>query len=249
MRTSCSLLTLLLLTFSCRLAAQFTKGTRMAGASVASIFVSSGTADQTVPSIGTAKGKINGFEINLTPSIGWFVSGKTVAGVTLNLNPSSEKISFESGGSLYQKDKISHFNLGIGGFVRSYLKNEGSLIPFGQFNFSTGFFNEKSDGFFYGGSGANTYKRTYSGKSSGGFFIQPGLSAGITKMINSHTGLDVYAGYNFSYSKSDFSKTTLVDQQINGTIDETEKSEYTSRFSNHRFLIGIGFQVFLERKK
>ncbi|MBL7743411.1 MAG: hypothetical protein JNN00_08015 [Chitinophagaceae bacterium] len=228
---------------------QFAKGTRMAGASVASILANSGKTEQTVTSIGSTTGKVSGYEVAITPSFGWFITEKTVAGFTFNFNPSSEKITFEENGSVYQKDKSRKFNLAIGGFARNYFKGEGSFLPFGQFGFSAGMFDEKADGFFYGGSGANVYKRTYAGNSSGGFIVNTNLAAGFTKMVGKYTGFDIYAGYNFSYSKSKYNKNTFVDRGIDGSIDETEKTEYTSKYSNHRFLIGIGFQVFLEKGK
>jgi hypothetical protein len=43
--------------------------------------------------------------------------------------------------------------------------------------------------------------------------------------------------------------TTLRDNQIDGTIDETGKNETTTKFTNHKFMLGLGFQVFLEKRK
>ncbi|MEI9810995.1 MAG: hypothetical protein WDO16_25675 [Bacteroidota bacterium] len=119
---------LLLLAFSLNVHAQFTPGTRMAGASVGSIFVNSGSSDQTVTSIGSTTGKVTGFGVNISPSLGWFISDNTAVGFTFNLNPSGEKVTFEENGSTFQKDKSNDFNIGIGGFVRNYFRSAGSLL-------------------------------------------------------------------------------------------------------------------------
>jgi hypothetical protein len=238
----------LLVMFSINADAQFSKGTRMAGASVASAFFNSGSSDQTVVSIGSTTAKVTGYGINISPSLGWFLSEKTAVGVSLTVSPSSEKITFEENGSTFQKDKSANFNIGIGGFVRNYFQSTGSLLPFGQFSFDAGISNVKKDGFFYGGSGTNVYKETYDSKSSGGFFTDASFIAGITKMVGEYTGLDLYLGYNFSYSKNTMKTTRLRDDQINGSIDQTSTNENTSKYTNHKFLLGIGFQIFLKKK-
>jgi hypothetical protein len=218
----------------------------MAGASVASIFVNSGSSDQTETSIGSTSATIKGYGMNLTPSLGWFLSQNTAVGFTLLLNPSGETVSFEENGSTFQKDKLNSFNIGIGGFVRNYFKSTGSLLPFGQFSVDGGIANRKTEGFFYGGTPPNDYKETYSGKSSGGFFSNMILAIGATKMFGKNTGLDLHLGYNFYYAKATMNKTTLRDEGIDGVIDETRPNETVSKFSNHRFIIGLGFQIFLE---
>lgn len=227
--------------------AQFSKGTRMAGASVASIFVNSGTSEQTETTIGGTTATVKGYGVNLTPSMGWFLSDNTAVGFSLLLNPAGETVSFEENGSTFQKDKVNTFNIGIGGFVRNYFKSSGSLLPFGQLSLDGGIANRSTEGFFYGGVDPNDYKETYTGKSSGGFFGNMILSLGATKMFSRHTGLDVYAGYNFYYAKGTMKRTTLRDDGNDGTIDETRPNETVSKFSNHRFIIGVGFQVFLDR--
>lgn len=229
--------------------AQFSKGTRMVGASLGTAFFNSGNSEQTVTSIGSISAKVTGYGINLTPSMGWFLSENTAVGVNLVVNPSSDKASFEENGSTFQKDNSSYFNFGIGGFARNYFRNSGSFLPFGQLGFDAGMTSRKIDGFFYGGSGTNVYKDTYDGKSSGGFFTDLMLTLGVTRMLGESTGLDLQLGYNFSYNKNTMKTTTLHDDGIDGSIDETRPKETTTKFTNHRFILGIGFQVFLEKKK
>ncbi|MBC7948291.1 MAG: hypothetical protein H7Y42_10460 [Chitinophagaceae bacterium] len=228
--------------------AQFAKGTRMVGASVASMFFNSGTSDQTVTSIGSTTATVRGFGVSITPSIGWFISGNTAVGASLNLNPSGETISFEERGSTFQRDKFNNFNIGFGGFVRNYFKSGGSVLPFGQIGLNAGISNLKKSGFFYGGVDPNDYKETYEGNSSGGFLTEASFLLGVTKMMGDQTGLDLYIGYNFSYNKNTMKTTRLRDDQIDGVIDQTATNETTSKYTNHRFLIGVGFQIFLRKK-
>ncbi len=230
--------------------AQFAKGDRMVGASVASLFYNSGSSDITVASIGTNKSTNKNYGVNIAPSLGWFISSKTVVGATLIINPNGQKITYEQNGSTYQSDKTNGFNIGAGGFVRNYFSDKSSLMPFGQVSLNGGISNLKTEGFFYGGStGPNSYKLTYTGESNGGSFVNATFSGGATKMMGENAGLDFYIGYNFSYSKNVFKKTTLRDTGNDGSIDERGENETTTKFTNHGILIGVGFQVFLRGKK
>jgi len=229
--------------------AQFNKGDKMVGTSVGSAFFNSGNSDQTVTSIGSRLVKVNGYGLNIIPSLGWFISENTAAGFSLFINPSGDKVSFEENGSTFQSDKSRYFNIGIGGFVRSYFRRSGSLLPFGQFDLDGGISSEKKDGFFYGGTGSTAYKKTYDTKSSGGSFVDAIFTVGCTKKFGQYTGLDLSIGYNFSYTKNTITTTELRDNMVDGTIDETAKSETLSKFTNHKFVLALGFQVFLERKK
>ena len=239
----------ILLLFSAGAKAQFTKGTRMAGASVGSVFINTGNSDQTVTSIGSTSGKVNGYGVSITPSLGWFFSEKTAAGFLVNINPSGEKASYEENGSTFQKDPANNFYIGAGAFIRNYFGSSGSLLPFGQLSLDGGINSTKKDGFFYGGTTPNVYKETYDSKSSGGFYSNASLTAGVTKMLGEYTGLDFYLGYNFSYNQSTIKTTRLRDEGIDGNIDETRNNETAGKFTNHRFVLGVGFQLFLEKRK
>lgn len=229
--------------------AQFSKGDRMVGASVASVVYNSGSSDISVDQIGDNTSRITNFNFSLTPSMGWFLSEKTAVGASLNINPYGNKTTYEQNGSTYQKDKSNSFNIGLGGFARHYLGGSGSLFPFGQFGFNLGFSSLKTEGFFYGGAAPNAYKLTYDGSSSGGFFANASLQAGITRMTGENAGLDFYIGYNYGYNKNTFTKTTLRDNGNDGTVDETLKNKTTTSFTNHGFQLGVGFQVFLRKRK
>jgi hypothetical protein len=175
--------------------------------------------------------------------MGWFMNERTIIGATFAINPVKNKTTFENGGNTFQKDESTSFNIGIGGFARNYFSTSSSFMPFGQAGLNFGMSSQKTNGFFIAGS--NAYKSTYDGKSSGGFFANAALSIGMTKLLNPHTGLDIYAGYNFSYTKNKYKTTTLRDDGNNGSIDLTSISEPESEFTNHGFMVGIGFQIFL----
>jgi len=220
----------------------------MVGSSIGSVLYNSGDADYSVSQVGGNRSHVTSYNANITPSLGWFINDATVIGVSLNLNPQGNTTSFEQNGSTYQEDKSKSFNIGLGGFVRNYFKSSGKLMPFAQVGMNAGISNLNTEGFFYGGSAPLAYKDTYEGNSTGGFFANATVQAGLTKMVSALTGLDFYVGYNFSYNKNNFKRTTLRDLGNNGSIDETRENETTTKFTSHGFMIGVGFQVFLDRK-
>lgn len=228
---------------------QFSKGDRMAGASVGSIFFNSGSATQRVNSIGSLDYTTRQFGVNISPSIGWFLTEKTALGVSLNINPTSNKTTYETNGSVFQEDQDNSFDIGFGGFIRNYFNSTGRFLPYGQVGLNGGFNTRKTEGFFYGGSGPGAYKQSYKGNSSGGFFFNSTINLGLTKMISDNIGLDVFAGYNFSYNKNTFNIVRLRDNGNNGSIEEREENETETSFTNHGIVLGLGFQIFLRRKK
>lgn len=236
------------LLFSMTSKAQFSKGDRMIGTSIGTLLFNSGTADISVASIGNNTSRITSYNLTLGPSLGWFVSEKTVVGATLNINPNGQKTTYEQSGSTYQSDKNTGFNIGAGGFARNYFTGK-SLLPFAQFSLNGGLSSLKTEGFFYGGAGNGAYKISYTGSTNGGMFVNTALSGGFTRLIGENAGLDFYLGYTYSYNKNVFKKTTLRDDGNNGSIDTRSENETTTKFTNHGFTAGVGFQVFLRKKK
>jgi hypothetical protein len=230
--------------------AQFKKGMRMVGADLGSVFFTAGSSDVSYPAPTTGyTAHTTQFGLNIDPTIGWFISGHSAAGFSLFLNPTSNKTDYVAGGSTFQQDKLSGLNLGIGGFVRDYFKSSSSFMPFGQVGLNLGISNQKSSGFFYGGKDSTVYKITYDGKSSGGFYANAAIRVGLTKLLSPHTGLDISAGYTFSYSKNVYKTTTLRDNGNNGTIDLTSISNPTTKFTSNGVVLSVGFQVFLDPRK
>ena len=228
--------------------AQFSKGDRMLGASLASFLYNSGSATVTFPGIPGYTSKSTSYAFRLEPTIGWFLSGQTAVGATLILHPHGQKARYDDNGTVFQEDRTSNFDIGIGGFARHYFGSGNSFMPYGQAGFNLGMSNANTEGFRYYDASPD-YKITYEGESSGGFFANGSLQLGLTKMLNEHVGLDLFAGYSYSYSKNTFLTTTLTDIGIDGTIDTRAENEPTTKFTSHGFLVGAGFQVFLTGRK
>src|SRR5688572_14734482 len=110
--------------------AQFKKGDRMVGASIASIFYNNTMADVTVGTTTTNSFSKN-YNISINPMYGWFVADNIAVGVTFNINPIGQSVSYENNGNTYQKDKTNGLNLGAGVFGRSYFGKNGTFLPFG----------------------------------------------------------------------------------------------------------------------
>ena len=185
----------------------------------------------------------------LHPSMGWFISDNTAVGALFNLSYNHRKLFNESNGITFNRDIQKTFSMGFGGFARNYFSSSGSMMPFGQFSFNFGMGSSSNEGFRYVNSTSPVYKDTYDGKSSGDFYVNADLSLGATKMLNANVGLDFYAAYNYSYHKNTFKTTTKRDLDNNGSIDQTLVSEPTLKYTGHGALVGVGLQVFLEKRK
>jgi len=228
--------------------AQFKKGDQMAGASVGSLFFNAGRTEVSFPDFSGYTGKTSAWGLRIEPTMGWFITDKTVIGASLNISPGSEKIRYEDNGTTFQEDRTSTFHIGVGAFARHYFNTGNVFMPFGHFGFNTGLHTMNTEGFRYY-SGNPDYKNSYEGKSSGGFFANASGLFGFTRMLGSNTGLDIFAGYSFSYNKNTLKTTTSTDLDLDGDIDYTSVNEPTTSFTSHGFILGVGFQVFLTGKK
>lgn len=229
--------------------AQFNKGDRMIGAAIGSVYINSGSSVVSFPSFNGYDTKSSGFGLRIEPTMGWFLSEKTAVGASININPTSNKVSYLSGGTTFQQDKSNRFDIGVGAFARNYFSANNTFMPYGQFGFNFGISSLNTEGFLFTGSGPTADKESYDGKGSGGFFANAALQLGMTKMLSESTGLDIFAGYSYSYNKNTMKTTTQIDNGNNGSIDLTAVSEPTTKFTNHGFIVGVGFQIFLSAKK
>lgn len=232
------------------LSAQFSKGDRMLGGTIGGAFFNSGKYTYTplAPVNGNTE-STNSLGFNLSPSFGWFISDKTVIGGQITAGYRYDKnLKADEYDVTYYKNTSKRLSFLAGAFARNYFSALGSVLPFGQLSFNVGFGSANNEGFFYSSSPV-LYKQTFKGESSGDFVANTGLSLGITKMLNDNIGLDISAGYLYSYNKNSYKTTILTDVDINGTIDETSVSDLTTKYTNHGFTIGVGLQIFLGRKK
>jgi hypothetical protein len=226
--------------------AQFNKGTRMAGATVGGVFFNTAKYDYSYPSPTNGyTSKTNAFGINLSPNIGWFISNKTVAGGQLTVGYRYDKKLDASGNITFAKDVFNSLTAGAAAFIRHYLITGVKFQPFGQVTAGFAGGSSRNEGFRY----YSSYKDSYKGKSSSDITSTAGLSLGATRMLNAHTGLDIYAGYLFEHRKNVFTTNTTRDIDINGSIDETGRLEQTRKATTHNVTFGVGLQVFLDKRK
>jgi hypothetical protein len=228
--------------------AQFKKGDKMTGASVASLFYNNSSSDLS-NSLGSSTNSTDNFGITFNPSIGWFISDDLAIGVTPILGYSKQKqLGKTATGSTYLKDESNQLGVSIGSFARYYFKSNGKAMRFfGQYNLSLGLGGSKSDGFEYETLGL--YVDRYDRKSSGDFLANTGVTFGLSKFIGSHAALDFYLGYNFSYTKSNPAGKSLRDYSDPGTADITTKIDYQQKVTGHNVLLGVGFQLFIPKGK
>lgn len=237
---------LVTLTFVMVSNAQFSKGMRTVGASVASGFFNSGKYEYTFPAPTAGyNSDANSFGINVTPDMGWFISDNMVIGARLSAGYNYEKNIDAFNNVTFRKGLEKKLRLGLGAYARNYFAASGSFKPFGELHLDAGIGSASTEGFTY----TSVYRESYEGKSSGDFFADAGLSIGATKMITPHTGLDFFAGYTYSYNKNTYKTTRYRDVDINGSIDETAVENPTTKITNHGFTFGIGFRIFLEKRK
>jgi hypothetical protein len=228
--------------------AQFKKGDRMVGSSISSLFYNSGSSDVTFPMFNGYKSKSSSYGFRLEPSVGWFISENAAVGGSININPTGQKVRYEDAGTTFQEDKSNNFNIGLGAFARYYISDGDAFMPYGQFGFNLGISSVNTEGFRFFDSTPD-YVTRYEGKSSGGFFANAAFQLGLTRMLGENAGLDLFAGYTYSYNKNTFKTTTTTDIGLDGSIETTAVSEPTSKYTNHGFIIGAGIQVFLRKKK
>lgn len=226
--------------------AQFTRGMRMAGSTLGSGFFNSGKYEYSfpAPTLGYTA-HTNSIGLTLSPAFGWFISDHTVVGGRLEVVYGYEKNIDAMNNVTFRKNETDKLLFGIGGFARNYFPVSGSFIPYGEVRLDAGMGSSSKEGFTY----TSTAREKYKGKSSKDFYADAGLVAGVTKMLSDHVGLDIFAGYTFFYNKNTFKLTTDRDIDVNGTIDETSIDNPSTKLTNHGFTFGVGFQVFLGRKK
>jgi hypothetical protein len=230
------------------LAAQFKQGDKMVGASLGSVLYNTGSSTVSFPAFSGYESKTTSYGIRVEPVFGWFISEQTAVGVSINIHPYGQKVRYQDAGTTFQEDKSGNFDIGLGGFSRHYFGTGGNFLPFGQAGFNVGMSSANMEGFRYY-TGTPGSKVSYDGESSGGFFANGSLQLGLTKMLNDHTGLDLFLGYTYSYNKNTFKTVTSTDADLDGDIDIRAENEPTTKFTNHGFIIGAGFQIFLTGKK
>lgn len=221
----------------------------MVGVSIGAALYDHTTTDL-VYTVGSSSTSTDQFGFNLNPQAGWFLNENVAVGIAPVVGYTHQKtIGKSSGGSTFLKDNTNTFSFQVGGFSRYYFKASGNagMRFFGQYNLAFGLGGSKSDGFAYEQLG--TYVDRYTRKSSGDLVVNTGLTFGISKFLPGKNALDIFVGYNFSYTKSNPTGTTTRDYADPAIGDITTKPDYDQKITGHHFVIGVGYQIFLEKKK
>ena len=135
----------------------------------------------------------------------------------------------------------------MGGFARYYFGTNNAVRLFGHYNLQAGISGNKSEGFEYERTGL--YVDRYNYKSSGNFFVNTGLNFGVSKFLNANTSVDFFIGYKLSLAKSSPDGTSLRDYTDPLSPDENQNIKYEQDVTEHGVTIGVGFQIFLDKKK
>jgi hypothetical protein len=235
-----------LLVFQQFVNAQFRKGDRMLGATIGTLLYNHSNTDLS-NSVSVSSTGTDHFNLNFNPALGWFVSDNMAVGVSPVASYDKQKTLGKSGGSTFQKDETSRYNIGLGGFARYYFEGSEKARFFSQYDLAFGISGSNSSGYQYETYGVYVDRYDYS--SSGDIFVNTGLSFGVSKFISQRTSIDFMLGYRFSYTKSNVTGNFSRDYTDPATGDITLKPSYDQKLTTHNVSLGVGLQFFLEKKK
>mgnify|MGYP001000902485 CR=1 FL=1 len=227
--------------------AQFKKGDKMVGASLASLFYDNSATDYS-NTLGSSTTSTDRFGVHFAPAVGWFVSSDLVVGFTPVISFSKQKqLGKSASGSTYLKDDSHDFGIQFGGFSRYYFPGKATNTRlFGQYNLSMGIGTNATKGFEYETLGL--YVDRYDRSSSGDFLVNTGAQLGVSRFIGTHAAIDFFLGYQFSFSRSNPSGTSVRDYADPATSDITTNIDYQQKVTAHHLLLGVAFQWFLPKK-
>lgn len=225
--------------------AQFGKGTWMIGTNVGGAFFNSGKYDYSYnSSVSGYTSHTDALGMDLTPNMGWFIAKSTVVGVRVAIGYQYDKKLDAVNNVTFARDVFKTNSTGFQGYLRHYFLSGVRYLPFAQAGAGIGMASSRSEGFKY----TSTHKDMYRGKSSKKDAItQAGFLLGVTRMLGSSAGVELFTGYNYQYHKSLFLTNTTRDIGIDGSIDETGSLEQTRKASTHNWVVGVGVQIFLKK--
>lgn len=240
------ILLVFVLSITLRADAQFQKGMRMTGGSLGAALFNSGKTDYTSGAANTNgyTSKTQSAGIDLSPNLGWFITDNTVLGGRIIFGYQYEKTSDMANDVTFRRNTYHDLNARLGVFLRRYIGGATNLLPYAQVDVDGGIGSSDSEGFFYG----SNYRENYKGKSSGTYYANAGIAFGFTKLLTERAGIDVQAGYLFSYGKKTYQTDSFRDIDSDGTIDEEGVEKITTKATNNGLAISVGFQLFLGRK-
>lgn len=243
-----SLLLLLIFFSSFSAYAQLKKGNRMVGLTVASGLLSKGETELSGPNQTPSVSETGNFTLQLTPSVGWFLTDNAIVGASITVGLSDQTVRRKSAGVTYMEDNYNNIDFGAGTFFRYYFQGSSAFRPFTHLFFTAGSGTTNTDGFYYFTMGTDNAKSTYDGKSSGRFFYNAGINAGVTRLLSPNTGVDLFVGYLRTSNQMTTKTEQLIDYTSPSTPDTRSSFENTQKHTSNGVSFGIGFQVFLTRK-
>lgn len=233
--------------FSLIVAAQIKKGMYFTGGTLGSGFSTNSDKEISFPS--PTEGYTlneNNFNVSINPYFGKFVGDRTALGLGFNMNFSFNSTTYTAAnGNRFRKDDHNTTDAGLNLFLRQYFfvtdgpKSSGF---YAQVGINSGWSSIDTKGFSYGVD----YKDTYEGKSSGGFYFTPGVGFGWQMFASEHVALDI--GFNMQWRISNYKikTTTLRDEQMNGTVDQTFINEPDYKERTQTIAGGIGLIYFFD---
>jgi hypothetical protein len=242
-----TLLLVSLITFAFSASSQTRKGNKMVGFSLVSAFFNNGTTDRS-NDISSSTIENDNFGISINPNVGWFISDDVAVGISPSISYSKQKqVGKGANGNTFLSDEVSMYGVSVGGFARYYFKGQPNLRFFGQYNLNLGIAGGKNEGYEYESLGI--YVDRYESKYSGGFKGNTGVSFGASKFLNDHVAIDFIIGYNFSFGKSEPEGTSVREYADPSTPDQTQTIKFEQKVTGNDIQLGIGLQVFLDKKK
>ncbi|HEX2630886.1 MAG TPA: hypothetical protein VHM26_17845 [Chitinophagaceae bacterium] len=237
--------------FSLIVSAQFKKGTMFTGANIASGIFESSEKEVSFPA--PTEGytlKENNLDFTFAPYLAKFISNNTALGLGFNISVAHAGTTYEAAnGNTFRKDEEDFSDAGLQVFLRRYFFLKGDqpqpLSVYAQVGISGGHSSLSTEGFVYG----SDYKDSYKGKSSGGFFITPGIGVGINKRFRDRVAIELGFETQYRFSKYDIKTTTLRDELINGSIDQTFINEPTYKQKKQTIALNIGFIFFFSKRE
>ncbi len=224
--------------------AQFSKGSWATNIHVGTmLFDANSTEYSAPPPTNSYTATHQSMGIQLTPSVGYFISNRTMLGAGLLTHYTYDKYIDESNNITFRKKEDRIWQYGVSLFARHYVHNTqaaSKFLPFVQVNADAGSGTTKVTGFNY----TSTYKETYRGTAKGNFFTNLGLQAGVTRLFTKNAGLDISAGYLLSNTKSTTHTRTLRDIDFNDTIDEEMLGDLDAKSLKHGFKLSVGWTIF-----
>lgn len=214
--------------------AQISKGSKLIGTSFAFGSIS-GTESTTTYSNTPTVYSSDGTSINfgISPSIGYFVMDGFAIGAQVNASfYHSKSESSNTGSSTTSESTYNQPSVYVGPYARYYFVKGQKMSPYAQVEASVGLYPSKSESVSSTGSSSTT-------KSNSSLSWDSGVKLGFEYFISDYVGINVFTGFSYSVSNTEYDYTP---SSGNGY-------SYTSDYKRWNIPVGLGLQIHLPSKK